>query len=322
MGNILITSAGRRVSLVRAFVNELKHIGLESKVFITDMSPSLSAAAHVADEALEICRIDNDLYIDSLLNLCIKHNIKLVIPTIDTELLKLSKYIKKFNKANIHILLSNESIIKITSNKLETHLFFREKGLPTAKIYQKDSYELPLYIKPIKGSSSLNNYIIKSKSKISKYHLENKSLCFFEYLDHDDYDEYTCDMYYDKTSILKCVVPRKRIEVRGGEVSKGLTIKNEIFDFVKDKFSYLEGARGCLTLQLFMHKRTKDIKGIEINPRFGGGFPLSYFAGANYPRWIINEYFFNKKIEAFDGWKENLLMLRYDHEILVNDYKE
>ena len=74
-------------------------------------------------------------------------------------------------------------------------------------------------------------------------------------------------------------------------------------------------------MQFFFNQVTKRIIGIEINPRFGGGFPLSYEAGANYPSWLIKEYILGENVEYFDKWDENLLMLRYDNEVLVRDYE-
>ncbi|NMH88167.1 ATP-grasp domain-containing protein [Flavivirga algicola] len=321
MSHILITSAGRRVSLVRAFIKELKEIDERSQVFVTDAAPKLSAAAQIAHKAFEICKIDNDNYIDALYKICLENKVEVIIPTLDTELTILSKNHEKFLAANIKIVLSDEKLIKKCRNKLKTHKLFKKLGVGTAKIYSKIKYKLPLFIKPINGSNSSNNFIIKNKNQISKYQLESNILHFFEYLDHDIYDEYTCDLYYNKTGELKCAIPRKRIEIRAGEVSKGLTKKNEVKMFLDQNFSFLKGARGCITVQLFMHKETKDIKGIEINPRFGGGFPLSYLAGGNYPKWIIQEYILNEDLNYFDDWKTDLLMLRYDDEILVNDYK-
>ena len=57
---------------------------------------------------------------------------------------------------------------------------------------------------------------------------------------------------------------------------------------------------------------------IEINPRFGGGYPLSYSAGANYPGWLIAEYLQGKQLSKFSSWQANLLMLRYDQQILIH----
>jgi carbamoyl-phosphate synthase large subunit len=82
------------------------------------------------------------------------------------------------------------------------------------------------------------------------------------------------------------------------------------------------GARGCLTIQVFFHKTNETILGIEINPRFGGGYPLSYLAGANYSEWIIKEYLLKQEIPEFNDWQDNLLMLRYDAEVLVYDYQD
>jgi carbamoyl-phosphate synthase large subunit len=121
---------------------------------------------------------------------------------------------------------------------------------------------------------------------------------------------------------LKCVVPRKRIAVRSGEISKGLTCNNLLVDYVINKLSVIEGAIGCLTIQVFFNEKIQRVVGIEINPRFGGGYPLSYLAGANFPKWIIEEYLFNKEISYSNKWEPNLLMLRYDDEVLVYNYEK
>ena len=57
---------------------------------------------------------------------------------------------------------------------------------------------------------------------------------------------------------------------------------------------FISGAKGCLTIQVFVGKINSEIIGIEINPRFGGGYPLSYASGANYPAFIIQEYMMNE----------------------------
>jgi carbamoyl-phosphate synthase large subunit len=72
---------------------------------------------------------------------------------------------------------------------------------------------------------------------------------------------------------------------------------------------------------LFVNLKEKSFKAIEINPRFGGGYPLSYAAGANFPKMLIQEYILGKDVEFVDDWEDNLLMLRYDSKVLVHDYK-
>src|SRR5690606_27532394 len=110
------------------------------------------------------------------------------------------------------------------------------------------------------------------------------------------------DTYYDRQGDLTCIVPRKRIFVRAGEVNKGVTHRNEIVSYLKERLSQIDGAIGCLTMQFFLNQETKRFIGIEINPRFGGGYLLSYLAGENYPKFLIQEYFLGETIKFFDGW--------------------
>lgn len=322
MSNILITSVGRRVSLVRFFKTELKNLFPASKVFVTDSNPKLSAAAQVADKAFKICEIKNDAYISSLLNICKENNISLIIPTIDNELLKLAKNLDVFRANSIEVVISDSAFISLCESKIESQYLFKNIGVKTPKTYSKNNFKLPLYIKPDKGSSTINNYVIKEKSQLCDYYFDNKELIFFEYINKADFDEYTCDIYFDKLSEIKCIIPRKRIEVRGGEVSKSVTVRNLLIELFKENAKKFQGVRGCINVQFFMHKKTQELFGIEFNPRFGGGFPLSYLAGGNYPKWIIQEYLFNKKINYFDYWEDKLLMLRYDDEILVHNYED
>ena len=149
---------------------------------------------------------------------------------------------------------------------------------------------------------------------------ENPKNMFMELVP-GSYDEYTIDIYFDKFGNLKSLVPRLRIETRAGEISKGLTSKGAIYDYLKDKLFNLKGARGCITLQLFVNLKEKSFKAIEINPRFGGGYPLSYSACANFPKMLIQEYILEQEVDFVDDWEDNLLMLRYDSKVLVHDYR-
>jgi len=318
--NILITCGGRRVSLLGFFKTELKKIYPEGLVFIADSNPLLASSAHLADGFFKVPKLNSPNFINELLNICIENEVGLLIPTFDKELLLLSKNEELFKKNGITPVISSRDFISKTSNKLSTHAFFKELNIPFPKEYSRKGYKLPLYIKPNIGSSSKDNFVINNESDFLEKHFTDERYLFLEYINPNDFDEYTCDLYYSKTHNLKCAVPRKRLEVRAGEVSKALTKKNEILKFIYKHFSYIPGVRGCINLQLFKHITTDRIICIEINPRFGGGFPLSYYAGANYPLWILNEYFLKKDIDFYDDWKENLLMLRYDEEVIVENF--
>lgn len=292
-------------------------------MYTTDSNPILSVACQVADEFFKAPRLDEPNYIDVLIDVCKTHGINLIVPTIDTEMLELAKNKLRFHEQGIIVVISSVEFVSKCRNKREIHQFFKKHNVKVAKEYTKDNYKLPLFIKPIDGSRSMDTYVIRSNEDLTQYHFNNEKLMFLEYLDHDDYDEYTCDLYFSKDHNLKCVVPRKRVEVRDGEVYKALTVNNSLVPYIKENLNYIDGAVGCLTAQFFLHKIDNEkIYAIEINPRFGGGYPLSYLSGANFSKWIIEEYLLGKSIEEqFDVWESDLLMIRYDDEILVHGYK-
>jgi carbamoyl-phosphate synthase large subunit len=235
--------------------------------------------------------------------------------------LTLSENIEKFKEQSIAILVSETSMVKQFNDKKLTNDFFESKDIAVAKLFSKTNYELPLYIKSINGSSSIDNYIIRQHDELNQYHFRNEKLLFFEYLDHDLHTEYTIDMYFDKNSKLKSLVPRQRLEVRQGEVKKAITKDAFFIPIIWNIFKDVKGFKGCITLQIFVNHATNKIFGIEVNPRFGGGFPLTYLAGANFPKWILQEYLLDGiEIPEFHSWEKNLLMLRYDGEVLIPNF--
>lgn len=322
MNNILITSAGRRVELVRAFQTELKKKFPSSKVYTVESNPEWSSACRISDEFFTIPRVDHENYINSILEICVNKNIKVVIPTIDTELLVLSSAKEIFLLNNIHVVVSDFDLISKCRDKRLTNILFNDLNITIPKAVDKENLTFPLFIKPYDGSLSKDIYLINCKDELTDSLLNNPKLIFMEYISPKDFHEYTIDAYYDKSSNLRCLVPRRRIEVRGGEISKGITEKHNFYNILKDKLGSIKGAKGCLTIQFFIGKETEEIIGIEINPRFGGGFPLSYASGANYPEYIIREYIMSEPIDFNDNWVENRVMLRYDSQVILdqNDF--
>lgn len=320
--NILITSAGRRVSLVNSFKKELKSLGLSYKIYCTDFNPTLSSACQISDGFFKMKKVTDKDYINDLLALCIKNNIGLVIPTIDTELEVLSKNKELFKKNTITILVSSLDFIKSCRNKNLIHDFFDSINFRRAKTFNSKNLIYPFFVKPYDGSRSKGAYLIEKEEHLTREILDNDKNMFLEYFSNMDYSEFTVDIYFSNTHKIKCIIPRERIIVRDGEVNTACTRKNSIVDLVKEKFNNIEGLIGCITLQVFKSRKKDEIIGIEINPRFGGGYPLSYCAGANFPKWIIEEYLLNNfSDDYFENWNDNLLMIRYDQEIIVNGYK-
>lgn len=317
--NILITSAGQRVSLVRAFQNELTKLYPDGQIITIDMNPELSPACQVADHFVKVKRATHPSYISDILKVCLEHDVKMIVPTIDTELQVLADYKKLFAAHDIHLIVSSADFVRKCRDKRKINQFFKENGIPIPKPVNKYKPTFPLFIKPYDGSLSADTFLINGPEELTDYHMNNKKLLFMEYISKEDHDEYTVDMYYGRDHKVKCIVPRKRITIRAGEINKGKTCYNSIIPFLKERLGYIEGAVGCQTMQLFLNRHNGNITAIEINPRFGGGYPLSYLAGANYPAYLIREYYMGEQLEYFDSWERNLLMLRYDAEILVHE---
>ena len=241
----------------------------------------------------------------------------MVIATIDTELLLLADLKADFARKGIHVMVSDRQFVEMCRDKRNTGAFFVQHGIRVPKEVDKYYPTFPLFAKPYDGSLSTNLHYIKTAEELTQEILDDPKLIFMEYIDKKVYKEYTVDMYYGKDNRVKCIVPRERIEIRAGEINKGRAEKNEILTFLKEKLGYIEGCVGCICVQLFFHPETKDMVGIEINPRFGGGYPLTYMAGGNFPELLIREYFLGEKVDYFDNWKDGALTLRYDDAIFV-----
>jgi carbamoyl-phosphate synthase large subunit len=320
MNNILILSAGRRVELVDTFKIELAKRNLSYKVLTTDLKPELSAACQIADLSFKSPHVTDPTYIQFLYNLCKKENIRILIPTIDTELVLLSNHRDSFAAEGIHIIISDTATVQSCRDKRLTANLFRQLNINTPQIYSLDSINFPCFAKPYDGSCSVGAKFIQNKESLTEDLLQNEKMMFMEFVN-QSYTEFTVDIYYDRNGQVKCLVPRKRIEVRGGEISKGITQRHQLYDYLLPKLEGLKGARGCIALQIFVNQTNTEFTAIEINPRFGGGYPLSYSAGANYPGWLIDEYILNKEIPFFDNWESDLLMLRYDAQIFIHNVR-
>lgn len=321
MKNILITSAGKRVVLVQIFQQTLKDLSLEAKVYTTDMKPMMAPACIVSDEGIKVSPCTAEGYVDEIVQICQKRNIGVIIPTIDPELMVLAKNRQRFSEIGVEIVLSDEVFIKACRDKRETQQYLQNIGIEVPKAVDKYHPTFPMFVKPYDGSLSRDIHVVQNQRELTQDMLENPKFMFMEYLDQYEYKEYSVDMYFGKDHCVKGIVPRERIEVRAGEINKGKTHKNEIVDFLKDKMGCLHGVRGCICFQLFYRESDHQIKGSEINPRFGGGFPLTYHAKANYAAYIIREYLMHETVDYSDAWLDNTLMLRYDNDIIIYNAK-
>ena len=315
--NILITSAGKRVSLVRIFQEALRKLSLQAKVYTTDMKPEMAPAGFVSDGCFKVPRVTDDNYINRLIDICCTNNIGLIIPTIDTELALLAENKSLLREEGVEVIVSSIDFVCACRDKRKTSALFQPLDICIPEIRDKYHPKFPLFAKPYDGSLSKDIYVIRNSEELTPEIMQHPKLIFMEYIDKTQYKEFTVDMYYGKDNKVKAIIPRERVEIRAGEINKGYTRKNYLVSFLKERMSYIPGVVGCICIQLFYNEMTHKVFGIEINPRFGGGYPLSYYAGANFPEYLLREYFLNESLSYTDGWKDNTLMLRYDSEVIV-----
>lgn len=316
--NILFTSSGRRFALIQHFKKVLSDLNLNGKIITADIL-NTAPTAYLSDTHEIVPPVSNSNYISTLLKLCKEHEIKLLIPLIDTELCLLAKHKNQFEELGTTVLVSSLKVNEICYNKTLTHQFFIDNNIKCPKVYDIDEIlssknpSYPYLIKPAKGSSSVGVYKIRNKKELAFFKDYIKDPILQEYLSGD---EYTIDALLDLKGNLLIAIPRLRMETRAGEVSKGKTINNKvIINEVSKVVSKLPGAIGCITLQCFFEDN--QVKFIEINPRFGGGFPLTIAAGADYPKYLIETLMDIYPQTPIHNWKDNFVMLRYEDAIYL-----
>jgi len=318
--NILFTCVGRRVSLLNSFRKAAKQLKLKAKFIGTDKI-GLSPALALCDKQFITKPVASTGYVRDILKIVKDNKVDLIVPTIDTELKKLAANKDKFEKLGCRVLISSENVVDICQDKRKTFKFLKKNGFDTpetmslAKALKAKRLRYPLFLKPWDGSASKGNRKANNKKELEFYGKRIKNCIVQEFIDGQ---EYTCDVYVDNDMKVRCVVPRKRIEVRGGEVSKGQVAKDPvIMNAAKQVVEALGAGAGVITIQLIKNKRTITV--IEFNARIGGGAPLGIKAGADYPKWILQELTSKKTRIKFDDFKDKLIMLRYDSEVFLLD---
>lgn len=316
--NILFTSSGRRVSLIQKFKETFLNEQINGSIITADLNRNVPTA-YISDRHYTVPKVTQENYVTELLNICLKENITLIIPLIDTELSLLAENKHAFERINVKVLVSGTELNKIASDKQITYQFFVSQKINTPKVYEnlqinKDDYHFPLLIKPFNGSSSKGVTTIRNEQELHFFKNYITNAMVQEYIKGD---EYTVDVMVDFDGNIKTIVPRLRLETRAGEVSKGVTKKDIlIINAVKEVVKKLPNPVGCITLQCFK-KENGEITFIEINPRFGGGIPLSIEAGANFPLWVVQMCQGETFREQDFSWTENLMMLRYDEAVFM-----
>jgi len=218
-------------------------------------------------------------------------------------------------------MISSFEAIEIASDKYKTAKFANSIGVNIPKtllgstLTDEEVYNLnfPLILKPRLGSASKGIKVVNSKEEL-RYLKDvlDENVILQEKIEGF---EATVDVFGTETG--KCIeaVQRKRLKVRGGEVERGVTIKDIRIFRIVEKIVENFKPRGVINIQFIFDAKSDEYLLMEINPRFGGGFPLAYKAGANYIKLLV-DMIYNIELKSNIGnYKEGLYMLRYDQAV-------
>lgn len=303
--NILFTCAGRRTYLLKYFKENLSD---GDKIIATDMQLS-APALQVADIKIQVPSVYDPQYIDITFNICVEQKIDVLISLNDLELPILAKNKKLFEENEIKIILSDISVIDICFDKYKTAQWVETIGLNTPKTYvhlenakkalENGEIQFPLFMKPRWGSGSICLEAIADMEELDiYYHLLmkkiNKSILATASIGDECIliqekltgNEYGLDIMNDLDGHNVGISIKQKLAMRAGETDKAVIVDNpaiqRIGKIIGEELHHI----GNLDVDI-MQRANGDYCVLELNPRFGGGFPFSYEAGVNMPKAII-----------------------------------
>lgn len=339
MIRILFTGAGRRIELIQAFRNAALVLNKELKIYGADMDGTAPALAY-CDFSRKVAAMKDPNYIQNLLDICHADRIDLVIPTIDTDLLALSRNREKFEEIGTRVMISDPEMVAICRDKNNTSQFFVDCGLRApmpVNNWKEYKSGFPAFIKPKDGSSSINAFKVESEAELRIYAADveteiealgsageelKASACKVK-----DYiiqpfvsgREYTIDIFCDWNGEPISIVPRERLQVRAGEVLKTRICMDSKMIGEAKKLCKAFKPRGAITIQLIRDDAGIDWF-IEINPRFGGGSPLSMKAGARSAEYIL-KLLSGETPEYGGNIADGAVYCRFDQSVCVAEGK-
>lgn len=329
--NILFTCAGRRTYLLKYFK---ENMSAEDKVVATDMQLS-APALQAADVKLQVPAVYDPKYIDITLNICKEQKIDALISLNDLELPILAENKAKFEALGVKVIVSDPEVIDIAFDKYKTAQWVESIGLNAPKTYvtlasakealANGEISFPLFMKPRWGSGSIGLETIDDMEELDVYyHLLMKKIkktILATASVGDEYimiqekltgNEFGLDVMNDLEGNNVAVSVKQKLAMRAGETDKAVTVDlpevREMGATIGRNLKHI----GNLDVDI-MQRANGDYCVLELNPRFGGGYPFSYEAGANMPKAIL-QWLKGEKVD------QSILQPEYGRMFAKNDY--
>jgi len=310
--NIIITNIGRRGYLVD-YIKEISDFS--GKVFVSDCSDTASGLYGDNDGRFLLPRpIDDERkYVDTLIDICIKYNIRLVIPVIDPEIYILSRYREEFDKKNICVIVSSREVLDICYNKIIMNKFLDSNNFEVAKTfisvrefkksYNRSEVTFPVMLKPVYGSGSIDTYKASTLEEVLV--LFQEGMIIQEMIQGE---EYGIDVLNNMQGFpIRCVV-KKKLEMRSGETDKAVIVHDS--DIAEHTIQLARNLKHIGNLDIDLIRCGNKKYFIDLNPRFGGGYPATHSSGENYLGLIIDMVSGKIPKQDFDHYNADILVMK------------
>ena len=311
MTAVLFTCAGQRVDIVSAFARA------GAMTVATDLDPLAPALWH-ADHHAIAPRIDDPGYVTFLHGLVDEHDVRLIVPLTDLDHVKL---VRAREELGALVLLPSEEVVRRVGDKFTAHLFFEERGIPSPPSWLPDEVpadaRYPLLVKVREGFGSRNIFRARDRAELD---------FFLGYTAVDSFvqtccegDEFSIDVFCDLDGRCVNAIPRTMIQSKGGESIKGMTIQDrDLIEFGAEVAEAL-GLVGPGTIQCFREADGRH-EVTDVNPRFGGAFPLPLAAGSRYPELALQLANGERPESRLGDFRAGVLMTRFfSHLCLTTD---
>lgn len=318
MNNILFCSAGRRCKLIKDFKETIGDTGIT----VVAENSIYSPARYVADKSYTVPKITAPDYIDNIIEICRKEDIKVILTLIDPEIEILAQNKARFEEMGILVMCPSEKSAKICFDKYEMYKYLRRNNIPTTLTYgsleefekalNEQKISFPVFVKPRTGSGSVGARKISNIDDLRSAMKEDETLIIQEFMAGIDLD---ADVYVDMIS-KKAVsmFSKKKIETRIGGANKTISFKDEkLFELIKKIVNIFE-FNGTVDMDFFYKDGQYFLS--EINPRFGGAYLHAYGAGVNFPKLIVNNISGIANEENIGNYEDNIMMLMYDDVVI------
>lgn len=319
--NILFSTIGRRGYLVDYF----REVCPEGSLFIgtSDRHSSESeytSGLYYCDKKYIVSSIkDEETYVSDLINICKQDNIKFILSLYDFDSYILSKYENRFKDIKVKLLISSYSVNELAFDKIKTYNFLKTNNFNTPMTYSNDEFvrlpdsliNYPVIIKPRFGFGSSGLHIAKNRNEVNFFvEYSQNEVIIQEVLAGD---EYSFDILSDWDGTVITAACKRKLKMRAGETDQGYSIYDE--KLLEYAYKLGSAIKGCGPIDIDFFIVDDEVYILEINPRFGGGYPITHLSGLNFPK-IIVEMIENKLSADFSRYR------KYKHGIVgIKDYK-